>query len=210
MALDPEVLTLGFARRAATYKSGDLLFADLDRLARDRSRAGRLQIVYAGKAHPRDEGGKELIRRVFEAKQHLGSEVQVVYLEEYDTGLGRRITGGVDVWLNTPRPPNEASGTSGMKAALNGVPNLSTLDGWWIEGHIEDVTGWSIGDAEPPGNRLHDAAALYDKLQDKVAPAFYRRRDEFIDVMRNSMALNGSFFSTQRMVQQYAVRAYLA
>lgn len=208
--LDPDVLTLGFARRAAAYKRADLLFADMERLRRIASAGGGLQVVYAGKAHPRDEIGKDLIRRVVQAGRKLGPQVKVVYLENYDTALARTITGGVDVWLNTPKPPNEASGTSGMKAALNGVPNFSILDGWWIEGHIEDVTGWSIANGEVPGDRSADAASLYAKLEQKIVPMFCRDRGRFIEIMRNAIALNGSFFNTQRMVQQYVVRAYLS
>ncbi|NJL29166.1 MAG: alpha-glucan family phosphorylase [Thermoanaerobaculia bacterium] len=213
--LDPEVLTLGFARRAAAYKRADLLFTDLDRLRRIVELGGKIQVVYAGKAHPRDEPGKELIRRVFAAGRALGDALKVVYLPDYDTRLGALITAGVDVWLNTPQAPNEASGTSGMKAALNGVPNLSILDGWWIEGHIEGVTGWSIGDGWQLGEarsdeerRAGDAASLYDQLAVKVLPIFYGERERFIDIMRHTIALNGSFFNTQRMMQQYVVRAY--
>ena len=210
VALDPEILTLGFARRAAAYKRADLLFADMERVRRISRAGGGLQVVYAGKAHPRDQPGKDLIRRVVEAGRRLDPEVKVVYLENYDTALARLIAGGVDVWLNTPKPPNEASGTSGMKAALNGVPNFSVLDGWWIEGHIEDVTGWAIGNGEGPGDRSADAALLYDKLERRIMPMYRGNRPRFIEIMRNAIALNGSFFNTQRMVQQYVVRAYLS
>jgi starch phosphorylase len=207
--LDPDALTLGFARRTATYKRADLLFTDLDRLRRLATDEGSLQIVYAGKAHPHDGPGKDLIRCIFEAKEALAPLIEVVYLPDYDLAKGKLITGGVDLWLNTPLPPNEASGTSGMKAALNGVPNFSVLDGWWIEGHIEGVTGWSIGADDDPQDHSDDARSLYDKLEHRIMPLFYGDRDRFIDVMRQAIALNGSFFNTQRMVQQYAVRAYL-
>lgn len=213
---DPAALTLGFARRATAYKRADLLFTDLDRLRRLAQTAGPLQVVYAGKAHPRDEGGKEIIRRVFQARDALAPEIPVVYLSGYDMALARRITAGVDVWLNTPQPPNEASGTSGMKAALNGVPSLSTLDGWWIEGCIEGVTGWPIGEHLPgriTGSAVEggpdNAAALYDRLEHDVIPLFYGGRDGFTSVMRHAIALNGSFFNTQRMLQQYVVKAYI-
>jgi starch phosphorylase len=210
--MDPEVMTIGFARRASLYKRADLLFADLDRLRSISSSAGRIQVVYAGKAHPQDEGGKELIRRVFEAKEALGQDVPVAYLVDYDMALGRLVTSGVDLWLNTPEPPQEASGTSGMKAALNGVPSLSVLDGWWIEGHIEGLTGWAIGeDRERAGgenDRAADAASLYDKLEHVILPLYYRHRDRFADVMRHSIALNGSFFNTHRMVHEYVLKAY--
>jgi starch phosphorylase len=210
--LDPEVLTLGFARRATAYKRADLLFQDLDRLKNIASAAGPFQVVYAGKAHPQDQQGKELIKRVFQAREALKDHIKVVYLANYGIGLGAMITSGVDVWLNTPEPPHEASGTSGMKAALNGVPSLSILDGWWIEGCIEGITGWAIGEdartAGQSGDRDKDAASLYRKLENVVVPLFYRERDRFIDIMLHSIALNGSFFNTQRMLLQYVSKAY--
>ena len=210
---DSSVLTLGFARRATAYKRAELPLHDLDRLKRIADTAGRLQIVYAGKAHPRDEAGKIAIERVFEARAALGSAVPVVYLPNYDMSLAQLIVAGVDVWLNTPQPPLEASGTSGMKAALNGVPSLSVLDGWWVEGHIEGVTGWSVGDdrlSDPPDGSDKDAASLYDKLEQLVVPLFYRQRDRFIDVMRHAIALNGSFFNSHRMMEEYVLKAYVA
>ena len=207
-----DVLTLGFARRAATYKRGDLLFTDIERLKSISSKAGLFQVIYAGKAHPQDQGGKELIQRIFQLKESLKKDIKIAYLENYDLELGKMITSGVDVWLNTPEPPLEASGTSGMKAALNGVPSLSILDGWWIEGCIEGVTGWSIGEngrgKADSDNRSKDALSLYDKLEQAVIPLFYHDRDRFIDVMLHSVALNGSFFNTHRMVQQYVLKAY--
>jgi starch phosphorylase len=209
---DPDVLTLGFARRMAVYKRGDLLYRDIDRLAAMALSRGPFQIVYAGKAHPQDEGGKEVIQRIFRSKESLKNQIKIAYLEDYDLELGKKITAGVDVWLNTPQPPLEASGTSGMKAALNGVPSLSVLDGWWIEGHIEGVTGWSIGDgewiSENGGDESRDAAALYDKLERVVVPSFYQDRAHFVDVMLHAIALNGSFFNTQRMLQEYVLKAY--
>ena len=158
--LDEKVFTLGFARRATGYKRGDLLFTDLERLKKIARQAGPMQLIYAGKAHPRDDGGKAIIRRIFEAAASLANDVRVVYLENYDMALGKLLCSGVDVWLNTPLRPQEASGTSGMKAALNGVPSFSVLDGWWIEGHIEGVTGWSIGDADTSENDSAAEAAL--------------------------------------------------
>ena len=143
--LSETALTIGFARRAAAYKRADLLFSDLDRLRKIGRNAGSLQILYAGKAHPHDEGGKEMIRSVFRAAASLNSDtVRVIYLENYEMDLAGLLTSGVDLWLNTPLRPQEASGTSGMKAALNGVPSLSVLDGWWIEGCHEGLTGWAI------------------------------------------------------------------
>ena len=210
--MDAEVLTIGFARRATPYKRGDLLFEDVERLRTISSKAGRFQVVYAGKAHPKDRAGKELIQRIFQVKELLKKNINIVYLENYNLELGKMITSGVDVWLNTPEPPLEASGTSGMKAAINGVPSLSVLDGWWIEGHIEGVTGWSIGENKrgprESNNRSRDASSLYDKLERVVIPLFYHDRERFIDVMLHSIALNGSFFNTHRMVQQYVLKAY--
>ena len=212
VGMDVGVLTIGFARRMATYKRADLLFTDPERLKGIASKAGPFQLVYAGKAHPQDQAGKELIQRIFRIKDALAKNIKMVYLENYDLELGKMITAGVDVWLNTPQPPLEASGTSGMKAALNGVPSLSVLDGWWIEGCIEGVTGWSIGEnergTEEAGNRSKDASSLYDKLEQVVIPLFYHNRDRFIDVMLHSIALNGSFFNTHRMIQQYVLKAY--
>jgi glycogen phosphorylase len=211
--LDPTVLTIGFGRRASTYKRADLLVSDPNRLRTIARAAGGLQVVYAGKAHPHDEEGKRIIEHVFRAREALGNDVPIVYLEDYDMEMARLLTAGADVWLNTPHPPLEASGTSGMKAALNGVPSLSVLDGWWIEGHVEGVTGWAIGSVgrmplvETADKTAH-AAALYDTLEHTVAPLFYRNRDRFTDVMRYAIALNGSFFTAQRMLQEYVVKAY--
>jgi len=212
LGLSPDTFTLGFARRAATYKRADLLFYDIERLKDVVSKAGPLQVIYAGKAHPNDQQGKELIQRIFRAKEQLKDAIKIAYLENYGMELGKLITAGVDIWLNNPQPPLEASGTSGMKAALNGVPSLSVLDGWWIEGHIEWVTGWSIGEgALSPWDQdrsSHDATSLYEKLEHIIMPLFYLNRDRFIDIMRHAIMLNGSFFNTQRMVQQYVVNAY--
>jgi len=198
---DAETLTLGFARRATTYKRAGLLLSNPAWLKVLAGKAGRLQIVYAGKAHPHDEPGKHIIQEIVRAKDSLRPEVKIVYLDNYDWDLARLLVAGVDVWLNTPQPPLEASGTSGMKAALNGVPSLSVLDGWWIEGCIEDVTGWAIGDHS-------DAASLYDKLEHVLLPRFYQQHDQFTRVMRQAIALNASHFNTQRMVQEYVLKAY--
>lgn len=207
--------TLGFARRATPYKRADLLFHDIARLTALNRAAGPLQIVYAGKAHPRDEGGKELIRRIVGHIGTLRGEVRIAYLEDYDMALARTMVAGVDLWLNTPQPPLEASGTSGMKAALNGVPQLSMLDGWWIEGCIEGKTGWAIGSHNGTNHhgavtdeRAADAESLYNKLETVILPKYYRAQDDYIDVMRNAIALNGSFFNTERMVDQYVRKAY--
>ena len=207
--LDDQVFTLGFARRATGYKRGDLLFTDIARLKKISQQAGPIQLIYAGKAHPRDDGGKAIIRRIFEAAASLANDVRVVYLENYDMALGKTLCSGVDVWLNTPLRPQEASGTSGMKAALNGVPSFSVLDGWWIEGHIEGVTGWSVGDAANSDNdSAAEALSLYHKLEQVILPLYYREPDKFAQVMRSAIALNGSFFNTQRMLSQYMRNAY--
>lgn len=210
--LDAAVFTIGFARRATAYKRAGLLMHDVDRLARIAATAGPLQVVYAGKAHPYDEPGKAIIERIFQASESLRSRVPVVYLKNHDMELGRLLASGVDLWLNTPDPPLEASGTSGMKAALNGVPSLSVLDGWWIEGHIEGVTGWSIGEKNqarsPESCTAADATAMYDKLERVILPLFYHQRDRFVDVMRHAIALNGSFFNSHRMIEEYVLKAY--
>jgi starch phosphorylase len=209
---DAETLTIGFARRAAAYKRADLLIQDIPRLKRIAGKFGALQVIYAGKAHPQDQIGKELIQKIIQARQALLPEVKLVYLEEYNTRQALLLTSGADIWLNTPEPPLEASGTSGMKAALNGVPTLSILDGWWIEGWIEGQTGWSIGDPQETTNgderRSVDAEALYQKLELIILPMFYQHREQFLQMMRYSIALNGSHFNTQRMVLQYVVKAY--
>ena len=210
--MDVDVFTIGFARRAAAYKRTDLLFSDSERLRGIADRCGGMQIIYAGKAHPQDQTGKEQIQRVFRARDQLRDKIRIAYLENYSMEIGKMMTAGVDVWLNTPLPPMEASGTSGMKAAVNGVPSLSVLDGWWIEGCIEGVTGWSIGPADRKtavvSDHSQDAVSLYDKLEQIILPLYYHRRDDYLDVMRHAIALNGSFFNTHRMLQQYVLKAY--
>ena len=216
LKLDPDAFTIGFARRATGYKRADLILSDLDRLRQIAKNAGPFQIVYAGKAHPRDGGGKEIIKKIFKAKKALKKAITIVFLDDYDLNLGGMLTAGGDLWLNTPQYPLEASGTSGMKAALNGVPSLSILDGWWVEGNIEGVTGWAIGEAhrgdpgpETPVDNAYDAESLYSKLEGVILPLYYGSRDRYLDIMRHAIAINGSFFNTQRMVQQYITDAYL-
>ncbi|HUK33136.1 MAG TPA: alpha-glucan family phosphorylase [Vicinamibacterales bacterium] len=211
VTFDANVFTIGFARRATEYKRADLLFLDADRLNHIATAAGPLQIVYSGKAHPRDEAGKQLIERIFTARSAVGPRVMIVYLQNYDMALGKTLTSGVDLWLNTPLPPLEASGTSGMKAALNGVPSLSMLDGWWVEGCIEGVTGWAIGDDNRPprhDSNAADASSTYDKLEHLILPLFHQNRDGYLDVMRHAIALNGSFFNSHRMLEEYRLKAY--
>lgn len=209
--LNPNVLTIGFARRAAEYKRHDMLFQDIERLRRIARDNGGLQIIYGGKAHPRDIASKDMIKRIFSAGEALQDSIPVIYLEEYDVTLGKYICSGVDLWLNTPHKPQEASGTSGMKAALNGIPTLSILDGWWVEGHIEGGTGWAIGDSyQSEPDRDQEVASLYDKLERVIAPMYYRQPEQFATIMRSAIAHNGSYFNTQRMVSQYLQNAYLS
>lgn len=214
LSFKPDTLTIGFARRAALYKRADLIFSDPTQLQDIARNAGPIQIVFAGKAHPKDGGGKEVIRRIVSMAQQLQQEVTIAYVENYDIALAKLIISGVDLWLNTPHRPLEASGTSGMKATHNGIPNFSVLDGWWIEGHIEGVTGWSIGpgalnQTKPEEMAHEDAQDLYQKLRNIIVPMFYQDRDRWIDIMRQSIAFNSSFFNTHRMVQQYAANAYM-
>jgi starch phosphorylase len=211
VTLDTARLTIGFARRAAEYKRGFLALSNVERLRAIAATAGPLQFVFAGKAHPRDEEGKYVIRRIFEAAAALGDAVRVVYIENYEMAIAQRLVAGVDLWLNTPRPPLEASGTSGMKAALNGVPSLSTLDGWWVEGCIEGHTGWAIGDGEThgPGGDMADADMLYDKLERTIVPLFYGDAAGYARVMRGAIAYNASYFNTHRTIEQYVRSAYL-
>ncbi|HLZ13781.1 MAG TPA: alpha-glucan family phosphorylase [Candidatus Acidoferrum sp.] len=213
LKLDPDVFTIGFARRATGYKRADLILSDLDRLREIAKSAGKFQIIYAGKAHPNDGGGKELIKKIFKAKKALKKSVHTVFLDNYNMEVGGKITAGVDLWLNTPQFPLEASGTSGMKAALNGVPSLSILDGWWVEGHIEGVTGWSIGElhrgTDVSTDNAGEAESLYHKLEHVILPLYYNDRAKYLEVMLHAIAINGSFFNTQRMVQQYVTDAYL-
>ena len=206
LVLNPNVLTLGFARRAATYKRASLMFTDPERLLKIATQAGGLQILYAGKAHPADEPGKALIHSVIETAGKLSNDMlRIVYLENYAWDLGALLTAGVDVWVNTPRRPYEASGTSGMKAALNGVPSLSILDGWWIEGCIESVTGWAIEDG---ADDAEEALNLYAKLEKSVVPMYRAEPAVWAKLMRNTLAFNGSYFNTNRMVKQYTRNAY--
>lgn len=207
--LDPDAFTVCFARRATGYKRADLLFSDPDRLKRIARRAGSIQFIFGGKAHPNDTSGIDLIRRVCEAAGSLRQDVNIVYLEDYDFALARHLVAGADLWLNNPEKPLEASGTSGMKAALNGVPSLSTLDGWWVEGAVEGVTGWIIGEGPTaPSDAPREAASLYDKLEYVIVPMFYKRPNAYAEVMRSAIALNGSFFNAQRMVEQYLANVY--
>lgn len=204
--LDPGVATLGFARRMTAYKRADLLFTDLDRL-RAIAAETPLQIVLAGKAHPKDVEGKRLITLLHAHIRDLGPQIRMAFLPNYDMDTALAMVSGVDVWLNTPLPPLEASGTSGMKAAFNGVPSLSVLDGWWVEGCIEGVTGWAIGSADAGSDR--HAADLYNKLRGTVLPLYYGNRTEWISVMKGAISRNASFFNSHRMMRRYVSEAYI-
>lgn len=206
VALDPERPIIGFARRMTAYKRPDLLFSDIERL---RAIARRLpfQLVLAGKAHPRDEAGKQAIAEIHRHIRALDGTVQAAFVPDYDMAVALDFVSGSDVWLNTPLRPLEASGTSGMKAAFNGVPQFSVLDGWWIEGCIDGVTGWSIGDSRESQNG-EDAASLYQRLETDVLPLYYGERARWIAVMRGAIAKNASYFNSHRMLRRYALEAY--
>ena len=203
--LDPNVLTLGFARRVATYKRASIILHSPERLIEIANRIGGLQILMAGKAHPADNAGKGLIRDIFTTAAKLeSSKLRILYLENYDWDLGEQLTNGVDVWLNTPLRPYEASGTSGMKAALNGVPSLSVMDGWWVEGCAENITGWAIENCEDEGI---EAERVYTKLESSVAPLFADKA-AWARIRRHCIAINGTYFNTHRMLGQYVSNAY--
>jgi starch phosphorylase len=213
LKLDSDVLTLGFARRATEYKRATMIFSDLEKLKEVNSR-GKIQLIFAGKAHPKDEMGKRLIKEIYEFIDRLKGEIEIVYLENYNMEIAGRLTSGVDVWLNTPLPPYEASGTSGMKAAHNGVVNFSVLDGWWIEGCVEGLTGWAIGpsssqELNEQDTRKRELADLYNKLEYLIIPKFYQQRDAWIDLMKNSIGKIAYYFNTHRMMRKYATDAYL-
>lgn len=215
--LDPEALTLGFGRRVTGYKRLDLIMNDMDRfkaLVTDPLRP--VQVIFAGEAHPADVAGKRLIQKVFRVAQDPAFAGRIAFVEDYDQELAYYMVHGVDVWLNNPIPPMEASGTSGMKASINGIPNLSILDGWWIEGYEGD-NGWAFGDEdvgedEEARDRAH-AEALYGLLENEVIPAYYERSDDgapqrFVEVMKRAIATVAPEFGTRRMAKEYVRRLY--
>ncbi|MFH1248783.1 MAG: alpha-glucan family phosphorylase [archaeon] len=217
--LNPDLLTVGFARRVAKYKRADLILEDINELA--RIAGGKLQLVFAGKTHPNDEPAKHLLKDLFSSMQYLDDSIKCVYIEDYNMDLGKLLTSGCDIWLNNPVVPLEASGTSGMKAAHNGVPHFSTIDGWWAEGHKEGVTGWAIGEEKPDNKPIHldsqeaakarkaDSFSLYEKLENNILPAYYSNgKKKFKEIMRNSIAINAAYFNTHRMMKEYAKKAY--
>ncbi len=203
--------TIGFARRQTAYKRPDLLISNPDRLTQIARKVGPIQIIYGGKAHPKDQSGKDSIKHIFNVMKTINDNVKISFIHNYDITIGKIMTAGVDIWLNTPRRPREASGTSGMKAACNGVPQFGTLDGWWLEGCIENITGWAIGPEkthEKESDDEIDRYDLYDKLENWIIPKFYSDRDNWIRTMRSCIAINASFFNTNRMIQQYVLNAY--
>jgi glycogen phosphorylase len=210
--MDYETLTIGFARRFATYKRASLLFTDIERL--EKIASGKIQVIYAGKAHPKDEGGKKLIEDIISYSHKLKGKINIAFMTNYNMETALKIVSGVDVWLNNPIRPLEASGTSGMKAAHNGVLNFSVLDGWWIEGHIEGDTGWSIGPEStkvvPDENADEiDTSDLYKKLEEVIIPTFYQDRNKWISMMKSAIGKNAYYFNTHRMMRRYVTEAYI-
>ena len=214
VALDLNVLTLGFARRFTAYKRPHLLFSDIDRLIRINEKE-KIQIIYAGKAHPHDDAGKILIQGIHGYRDKLKGKIDVAFLPGYNMDTALKLVSGVDVWLNTPLRPLEASGTSGMKAAHNGVVNFSVLDGWWIEGHIEGFTGWSIGSttsdtAQSGASNAEDAADLYHKLENVILPKYYDPdKSGWSRMMKNAISKNAYYFNSHRMMRRYVTEAYI-
>ncbi len=203
-ALSLDVLTIGFARRAAAYKRARLIFRDMERLIEIGH--GKIQIIFAGKAHPRDDLGKDILKDIVGKANRLFGQVKVVFLENYNMWLGRLITSGVDVWLNTPLRPHEASGTSGMKATLNGIPNLSVLDGWWAEACRDGVNGWAIG-TDTNSDDEKDADYLYTTLEEQVIPIYYGNRSAWLNLMREAIK-TGVQFTAHRMIHEYNRQMY--
>ncbi|HSB01132.1 MAG TPA: alpha-glucan family phosphorylase, partial [Anaerolineales bacterium] len=218
LLINPYALTIGFARRFATYKRASLILTDVERLLRIINRPNMpVQIIFAGKAHPADEPGKQLIQKVYREVKRAETGGRLVFLEDYDMNLARYLVQGVDVWMNTPRRPYEASGTSGMKAALNGALNFSVLDGWWREAY-NGYNGWAIGEDKEAESQsaqdAQDAESLYKTLENEIIPQFYDRDPkeiphEWIAHMKNSMKTNIPQFSTRRMVKEYVKRLYI-
>jgi len=207
-----DVFTIGFARRFTAYKRPILLLRNINRLLEIQKKVGPIQIIYGGKAHPMDFEGKALITEVNKIKEKYQGKIKIVFVPGYEMDLAKVIIAGVDLWLNTPLPPNEASGTSGMKAAHNGVPQLSSFDGWWTEGYIRGKTGWTIRGGKISGNgslNSKDASSLYDLLEKEIMPIYYQKPKDWQEIMRFTIGVNASFFNTERVVREYAQNAYL-
>ncbi len=208
-SFDKEVLTIGFGRRADSYKRNNLVFQDIERLKQIADKYDGIQFVFAGKSYPNVEAGEKMIRDIYSHSLNSTESYNVVYLEDYDMDIAKLMISGCDIWLNTPKKTMEASGTSGMKAALNGVPSLSVLDGWWVEGCVEDVTGWSIGGiCEDPEDQMCELSNIYDTLEDKILPLYKINKLEWVKIMQQSIAINGSYFHTHRMLSEYISKAY--
>jgi len=216
--LDPEALTIGFARRFATYKRATLILRDIERLKGLLHDAYRpLQLVFAGKAHPADDPGKYLIQQIYNLAKDPAFGGRIAFVEDYDMHVAHYLVQGVDVWLNTPKRPREASGTSGMKAAINGVPNLSVLDGWWAEGY-NGINGWAIGEdhifEDPTAQDQADAESLYRLLEEEVIPLYYQRDSDniprgWIQVVKEAIRTAAPIFSTRRMIKEYTQELYV-
>lgn len=211
--MDPDVLTIGFARRFTSYKRSDLIFSNLEHFLKV-SEKGKFQIVFAGKAHPKDIPGKDLIKKIIGLAKVINDRIKIVFLKDYNMEMALKLVSGVDIWLNTPLRPREASGTSGMKASHNGVINFSILDGWWIEGHIEGITGWSIGPKPLESTLVHtddmtDAGDLYNKLENTIIPMYYHDRNQWIKIMKNSIGKIAYYFNSHRMMRRYVTEAYI-
>ena len=198
--LDKNKLTIGFARRFATYKRANLVFKDIERIR--KIGGGKIQFVFSGKAHPKDEGGKDLIKSIYDSASKLKEEIPIVFLEDYDMATGLAMTSGVDIWLNNPIRPFEASGTSGMKAAMNGVPNCSILDGWWPEACQHNINGWAIGNGEDDRDDDRDANYVYDVLEQYVLPAWEEGGSRWVKIMKESIATSAEFTGS-RMIKDY-------
>ncbi len=209
--LREDILTIGWARRFTLYKRSYLFFMDIERLKKIAEDSGAIQVIFAGKAAQEDFKGKENLRYVFEIKKVLeDSKIKIVFLENYNINIAKKLVSGVDLWLNTPQIPSEASGTSGMKAAFNGVPSFSSLDGWWVEGHIENVTGWSIGKRDQGDTSdYREADELYDKLERDILPTYYGNKNKWQEIMISAIMINGSMFNSHRMVRQYILDTYI-
>ena len=211
--LDPSILTLGFARRFATYKRADLIFYDTERLKRLLSdRWQPIQIIFAGKAHPADDPGKRILQKVYKAASNPDMGGRIAFFEDYGEQYAQYMVHGVDVWLNNPLPPMEASGTSGMKAALNGVPHLSVMDGWWLEGY-DGTNGWSLGGGAQENRDQQDAEAIYRTLEEEIIPRYYRSSEDgvphdWVRMMKNAIKTNAAKFSARRMVKEYIQEFY--
>jgi glycogen phosphorylase len=209
-SFDPNVFTIGFARRTTGYKRADFILTQIDRLKSIAKKYGKIQIVFSGKAYPTDEEGKSLVTKLVEASKLIDPNLSIAFIPNYGMDIAKKIVLGCDLWLNNPLPPLEASGTSGMKASLNGIPNFSILDGWWVEGHLEGETGWSIGQDLCVGDqcKLIEVEDLYSKLENEIYNT-YIDKAKWAKLIKTCIALNGTYFNTHRVVQEYLLISYL-